>query len=482
MFIAQSPLGGSEVFNKRFYIFWLVSFIFYFPILFGSPYHADDVSRAISGMYGWGGLGRYLADYVAVAYSLGNSKIIDPMPFGFILNTFFIGLSSYLVYTKLSRDYSDDSMVVPLLFLINPFFVENLLYRFDSTGMVLALFFAVLSFSIRSGGYSLFFKILLLVVSLNIYQTFSNVYIGLIALELIYLCQKKAGGRVFLKFAAHNALIFIAANFIYAIEFIYLGMNGRGDMISLDVNAPVVFINNIAGGMLPFYNFWSYSSAYILITLPFLAASLIWIIFKKEYLLLVAVLLSVALVALSSLGGAALLKAQFVQPRGLAYFPIVLMIATKIIMFLRCRFYLVVCVPVLACFIFVSRVGNIHAIQEDFEKPILAMATTDLYNLNRQGVDSFYSIGSLPLSRYVKNIISATPFNGLINRGGWNTTGRLHEYGNQYVKLEWSEQASKSKAYFIEKRDGMNLSIDRRPFYRIYTENNSGWILWGDDK
>lgn len=234
--------------------------------------------------------------------------------------------------------------------------------------------------------------------------------------------------------------------------------------------------NNIITSFSPYIYFWSFSKPFIIIIIPFIFISIITLLLKREFNKLFNILFAGLLIVFSSIGFMAILKEQFVDPRGLSYFPVTL-IASFIVMSIGCkRFKWFIFAPVFACFIFVSRVGNMHLIQNDFEKPIAYDVTKDIYKLSKDGVIKFYSRGSIPLSNFLVNSISSTPFNGFIHLGGWVATGKLQEYDNKNIIFEWSEEISKNE--FNANSDGMKLSVDNNPFYKIYTNGNTGWIIW----
>ncbi|TKU24153.1 hypothetical protein FDX06_01530 [Citrobacter sp. wls618] len=454
----------------------IMSFVFYFPIIYGARYYTDDLARANLGYYGWESLGRYFASGVAYLYSLCNDAIIDPMPFGYFINIFIIGCSAYLIFLKSDKLNSSVSLPVSLLFIVNPFLVQNLLYRFDSLGMVLAMFFVVSAFSIKNDIRFAAFKVLLLLVSLNFYQTFSNLYIGLVAVQLLLSVSVFTKKTDSLKFAFANAVIFVIANAIYFIELKTLGVSSRGEILQFNSSIFYFAANNIITSFSPYIYFWSFSKPFIIIIIPFIFISIITLLLKREFNKLFNILFAGLLIVFSSIGFMAILKEQFVDPRGLSYFPVTL-IASFIVMSIGCkRFKWFIFAPVFACFIFVSRVGNMHLIQNDFEKPIAYDVTKDIYKLSKDGVIKFYSRGSIPLSNFLVNSISSTPFNGFIHLGGWVATGKLQEYDNKNIIFEWSEEISKNE--FNANSDGMKLSVDNNPFYKIYTNGNTGWIIW----
>ncbi|MCY9815742.1 glucosyltransferase domain-containing protein [Aeromonas caviae] len=463
--------------KNSFFLFQICTFVFFFPIIYGGSYYADDAFRSLTGYFGWDVLGRFFARYIAAAYSLNNSFIVDFMPFGYILNMFLIGASAYALYIKLSSKYNIYAYPLTLMFIFNPFLADNLLYRFDSLGMVFSLFFVVLSFSLKTSKEGFLLKVLCLVFSLNFYQTFSNMFIGLVAVETLLLLSSCHGNRKFLKFISFNFLVFVVANFLYFLELRLFGFqSSRGEFLPFDGNLYFSVYKNFVGSFKPFFDFWFKSSDYILVVLPFVLFSLVKMAFNRNYRSLFGVLICFSIVFVSGVGFMALLKNQFLAPRGLSYFPVILMALTTVLMMGGKHFKWIMFFPVFVCFVFVSRVGNMHHIQRDFERPIFLNVTMDLARLKGDGIESIYSLGAVQSSAYLYNIAKVTPFNGFVSRGGWNTTGLLQEYGNKSVKFEWTSTETMNK--FNSIKESSKLSIDGSPFYKIYTKDKEGWLIW----
>lgn len=117
-----------------------------FPILRADRYYSDDVTRAITGFYGWDANGRHLAMLVMrlLQFNLRHLVDISPLP--------QIGAIAVLAATSvlMARRYRIESPWLAALIAFplgaQPFFLENLSYRFDALGMSLALFTAWLPF------------------------------------------------------------------------------------------------------------------------------------------------------------------------------------------------------------------------------------------------------------------------------------------------------------------------------------------------
>ena len=133
--------------------------------------------------------------------------------------------------------------------------------------------------------------------------------------------------------------------------------------------------------------------------------------------------------------------------------------------------------PIFACFIFSARVGNSAHLQVRYEVPVFLMLTTDLATLPLD-VERVYSIGEVKYARNVKNIIQHTPFNALMSRGTWYTIGRLHPYGNEKVKILWAAEHQEMLNKYKQEKQHLKPVVNASPFYKIYHEDDTAWIVW----
>lgn len=466
--------------NKRS-IFILIGlcFIFYYPIIYGSGLYADDVSRINVSNAGfvWHRLGRPLAKSIAQFYSADMRLIIDASPLSWLLSISLIASSTILIYSKLNSKYKTYALPLALVFIINPFFIENLLYRFDNLGMFLGLFLVVLSFSIQNHSkWNITIKIITLVLSMNFYQTFSNIFLSLVAVEAALMAYNNDKTKNIIKYLIVSFLIFILANIFYYLELKILGTPRRGELIPLSISSISIIFNNYYRAFQHFINFWSYFKYFIYPIIPFIVFS--FFIISRSWKKTFITLLSLIVILFSTIGLMALLKNPPFFPRSLHFFSPLLMLATALIIAGRTYFKWVMLLPLFACLIFSYRVGNMQKLQREFETPIAYNLTLDM--AENKHIKKYYSIGSLPYSNYIKNIIKNTPYNGFMKRGGWITVGVINEYApKNLLAFEWSSQARKTRQRFNEESSSMTLIVDRAPFYKIYkNDNHEGWVVW----
>jgi hypothetical protein len=122
-------------------------------------------------------------------------------------------------------------------------------------------------------------------------------------------------------------------------------------------------------------------------------------------------------------------------------------------------------------------------IQSNYEKPIFFQLSEDLNTIN--GVDVFYSIGALRISRLAKNQFRYTPFNGFLGdyggiarynrhsnfltRENWKLVGRIYEYGGDNVVLEMHRKYQNTMETYKKQKKKCILLLTEHLFI-IYTQ------------
>ena len=178
--------------------FVLISLFFVYPLIHADIYYRDDLTRVVQGAFIWDSLGRNLASYVtAVLSGSGISMtgqkftLVDIAPLSQIVAGLFLGLTAYVFNEYLKIQTGKGVFWASLLIALNPFFIANILYRFDSPAMILGVLLTVFAFCYASFfNRSAIVTPLLLIAVLFMYQPMANIFIGLIAIELIILSSR----------------------------------------------------------------------------------------------------------------------------------------------------------------------------------------------------------------------------------------------------------------------------------------------------
>ncbi|HIC4227289.1 TPA: glucosyltransferase domain-containing protein, partial [Salmonella enterica subsp. enterica serovar Schwarzengrund] len=151
--------------------------IYTFPLLTQQSYYIDDLGRSLYGGLGWSGNGRPLADVIFYVINFGI-PITDSSPLPLIL-----GLTALVISLVYIRDYlfGNDYITAALCFMMiiaNPFFIENLSYKYDSLTMCLSVAISIMA---SRKSYSreisnIIIAITLTIAYLSLYQASLNIY------------------------------------------------------------------------------------------------------------------------------------------------------------------------------------------------------------------------------------------------------------------------------------------------------------------
>lgn len=457
----------------------LSSLIFYFPILYAGVFFADDIYRVNveSGGFIWEEQGRFLATLISYIYGGATNIVIDAFPLTWFINIVLFSLSVYLLYKKFSEQDKEIAIYISLLFIINPFFTYNLYYRFDSIGMNLAVSFVIFSFYIRDTKRNFPIKVLLLIISLNLYQSAINLFLTIYSFYLFFLYIRNNNRSNFLKNTALVILSYALASALYFVELKVLPMSSRSTLVNFDSSLIYIVLKNNLKAISPFIEFWSYYKWYIIPVIPFSLFGLL-IKFRIKYAL--PLILCFFIFILSILGGLSLLKEGYYPPRVLNYFPFFLIIIFIGLYNLKLNTKYLIILPLFACFLFNYRVGNVMRIQNLFEQPIFYSISVDIHKY--KNIRKFYVLGSSPLSNFTKNIIDHTPFNAYLSRLSWNSAFRINEYtSRKIVEEQWGDVHEKKLAEFAKLKSDNQLTLlkDNSPYYCLYKHKDVGYIDWG---
>ena len=156
------------------------------PILRANRYFNDDLKRALVGRAGWDSNGRPLTTLLMRTLQCYDHAMVDisPLPqVGAALVLCWLGV-------LIARRFAIRSPWIAALLAFplggQPFFLENLSYKFDALSMSLAMLLALLPMlAVRPGRRGWWSGVLALIGSLALYQPAINVYLVFVWLELV---------------------------------------------------------------------------------------------------------------------------------------------------------------------------------------------------------------------------------------------------------------------------------------------------------
>lgn len=198
----------------RFFYFSILYSIFIFPIIRADYAYIDDKIRIISLYFGWKDNGRPLAD-LAISFVTWSKNALDVAPLFQILAIFLLAGASTITSLALKLERIAGLICVGFI-VCNPFFLENLSYRYDSFFMSLAIFAAFLPFVGQTprAWQALLVTFFAALISLNLYQPALNAFI-IIALYVAILRIKEGDLRGGIRLLAARTLACVAALAVY---------------------------------------------------------------------------------------------------------------------------------------------------------------------------------------------------------------------------------------------------------------------------
>ena len=189
--VAPSASGESRLFALLFAGYALLVL---YPILRADRFWNDDLVRASLGNYGWNHNGRPLANAIMRLLELGSSRAVDISPLPQLLAVAVLAWTGVLLARRYRVTPTAWAVAVALPLGAQPFFLENLAYKFDAVCMALALLLAlvpVLGDGRGARPWSL--GTLALLGCLTLYQPAFNAFLVFALLEA-HLAQARGDG------------------------------------------------------------------------------------------------------------------------------------------------------------------------------------------------------------------------------------------------------------------------------------------------
>lgn len=232
--------------NKKGVCFSIVVSIFYvLPLVIANYNYLDDTGRELY-TYGWQHDGRFIATILGYLWSLGGN-IFSLHPYTLILSAFILGVTGYIL-SKLLKIEEDYQYKISSLFLItSPFYLGNLVFKFDCLPMALSLFVIVFPFIFYHNKIKFYaLSVLAIFLALGLYQTSATAYVIIVSIFLIL----KFGSQSYKDFFIHTILSassFLLAYILYTIV-LNIGefdLSNKNEMIVTHENFIKLLQNNV---------------------------------------------------------------------------------------------------------------------------------------------------------------------------------------------------------------------------------------------
>ncbi|RTY56870.1 hypothetical protein EKL29_14495 [Pantoea sp. YU22] len=309
-------------------LFSLLVCLYTLPIILTGRLYIDDLGRTLYGYAGWGLNGRPLSDVIMQAMSLGG-ELLDLSPLTQIISVFVLCLALYY-YTR--RNFTGISlagaMTVSFLFIANPFYIENLSYKFDSLTMALSMVLLMLPYTVtEKKSINSLLSVILIIASLSLYQASIGLFAIMAVIEAAVVKSDRSNKEVFYSIAQRAiqlAVAFVLYKIFIASNFVKDDYNvTHSEMVKLSSDSIPVIIDNI-------HNLSWFLKSYLstipttlrMVVVAAIAYSVLRMSFdlcregyKKHIISILLVLFSPALVVILALIPLVILKSPVFAPR-----------------------------------------------------------------------------------------------------------------------------------------------------------------------
>ncbi|HAS0821294.1 TPA: hypothetical protein I3317_001051 [Enterobacter cloacae subsp. cloacae] len=239
-------------------IAFALSVVFVIPFAIHNVYFVDDWLRADLGTTSWEGNGRPLSSIIMSILSLsplkyfGDGVLFDTFPFNLFASSAIMVLSGYIICNVILIKNSAIRVMIMIAPVVNPYWIGNIAFRFDSLVMSMAFLFAVLTvFFIVSGGvFNLFLSLISATAMLCLYQAAINVIVSFAL--IVEIAKLRSNGYSILRESAIlKSLAIIGISYVLYKLFIYKHLDisdytkTSGELIGIDARSFGLIMENI---------------------------------------------------------------------------------------------------------------------------------------------------------------------------------------------------------------------------------------------
>jgi len=404
-------------------IFLVMGMIYVSPVILADRYYVDDLNRAVLGYTWWALNGRPLADVVMSALSF-SSSISDVSPLTQILGVSSMMVVPYYLHKIAKLESVFLSVLISLLIITCPLFLETISYSFDSLTMMLSVAFMFLPFCIKLDEYKIRFivSVVCVVCSLSLYQASLSIFV---ALALVEFSRRDAYIKSFITLLI-DAVAFLLANAAYKIFIADRFVKGSYSINKakiIDFKAEGSF-ELLSKHIETFYNYtlMALGRTYILLLITLLLVFVAYqsviflkslktssyVVALKSFIVLNSPIIIAAGIYLPlSILELPAFNARVLMSFGLIPFFICVSMLIANIKYFREMLYVIVSVMVIYSFSLCFAYGNGMQKQGEYESQVATMMTMDV---NGSGVSKFHILGTVKMSPVTAKIIKNHPY------------------------------------------------------------------------
>lgn len=161
-----------------------LAIVYCLPIIFGTSYYYDDLFRAYSGYSSWNSDGRPFANIFYQILTFGQT-MPDMFPVALIISIFIFAYIGKKLGDSYGANNSYAYCFAYTMIIMSPLFISNLLFRYDSSFMMLAISACIFPYTITlDKKINIAFGTLAVIVSFGLYQAAISIFIAFAGIEL----------------------------------------------------------------------------------------------------------------------------------------------------------------------------------------------------------------------------------------------------------------------------------------------------------
>lgn len=447
-------------FDKKFIylltISLIISLLYIYPFTILDRYQVDDLGRSIFGYTKWSSNGRPLADYLYIAFNAGY-PILDLSPLTQIIAVLSLCLSmTAYIWQYCEDDRKIQDAIAIFIFIGNPFFLENLSFKFDVLGMALSASFLIAIFTIKRSLIGAILSIILILCSLSLYQAAIGLYaIFFIIDNVLIFNRKNEDKRNFVHRIIYYGLTLLIGYSIYHIAIKELFVNddysmSHASIISMTNDGLIQFKYNIKEFLRMIMDYvnsapWPFVALYVLTTTSCIIKIMInktKNVNNKDYIILSMILFSPLLTFFFSFAHLAMLKQPIFSPRVMVSFGGFLFFLALLCNIVSNNRWLSLLITLpIAGFSFVHSyaIANAAKSQDRLDSLILSSVSSDI-NHSQLSFETVSIHGTMPSSDQRTLVIDRFPLSGrvipiFLNTNDFWGVMKLRHYS---IKLEYS--------------------------------------------
>lgn len=478
----------KELSIKERFMFFLVSLCLYiFPLMLKNVLYYDDNNRILHGRAYWDVDGRPLTDAVMylLNFNIGNIGNVAPLPL--LLSVIFLAAIFTYISEKINYKKTIWSQLPLLLFVVNPFYLQNFSYQYDCLGMSMGIGCALLAYFYQpKKRIEHIIPPLLIAASFAFYQPCVNVFLALFFADILlkFKIQKN-----YIKNTLLSAGYYLSGVVIYyIIQFHIITVSTtRNELIKPSelLSSIKVSYEKLSEFLYPLFN----STLVVFFVLFGFTLTLVFLlrmkesICKKDIVQSVLIILSPFALFLCLWGPLLLLKELLFNPREFPAFGVILFTGLLSLYTIDKRgiIYRIISILILiALFSFSYQYANVLKYQRDYDERVFSWLAYDLGKIDTSD-KKIYIYGETPRTVLSERIIENNPFISQLVKPSFRWVARAILLGLDIPNVsrdvsfddekEWSAICETKKPYLIKHARYMVYDFDSHISVWLLKEN-----------